>query len=139
MKKILKVLNYKLGYKVKTILYSGEHALGDDSFEMRTAYTPDDRYIGDPKFARFLTKKMGLSQIQYAQADHTVCSIGFNEEEQKWYGWSHRAICGFGIGNRIFEAHYGKDDTPFIEHGHETIETMQHAKTAAINFGRYVS
>ncbi len=26
-------------------------------------------------------------------------SIEFNEEEQKWYGWSHRAKAGFGIGD----------------------------------------
>ena len=27
--------------------------------------------------------------------------IGFSEKEQKWYGWSHRAIYGFGIGDVI--------------------------------------
>ena len=31
---------------------------------------------------------------------HTV-NIGFNPEEQKWYGWSHRAIFGFGVGDSI--------------------------------------
>ena len=33
--------------------------------------------------------------------DSHPCSIGFNEEEQKWYGWSHRAIYGFGISSQI--------------------------------------
>lgn len=28
-----------------------------------------------------------------------VANLGFNEEDQKWYGWSHRAIFGFGIGS----------------------------------------
>ncbi len=28
-------------------------------------------------------------------------SIGFSEKEQKWYGWSHRAIHGFGIGDEV--------------------------------------
>jgi hypothetical protein len=26
-------------------------------------------------------------------------SIGFSEKEQKWYGWSHRAIYGFKVGD----------------------------------------
>jgi len=30
-----------------------------------------------------------------------VCSIGFSTAEQKWYGWSHRAMCGFEIGDKI--------------------------------------
>ena len=30
-----------------------------------------------------------------------TCSIGFCQREQKWYGWSHRAIYGFGIGSTI--------------------------------------
>lgn len=34
---------------------------------------------------------------------HHVCSIGFCEKEQKWYGWSHRALCGFGIGDMVNE------------------------------------
>lgn len=28
-------------------------------------------------------------------------SIGFSEKEQKWYGWSHRAMYGFGIGDTV--------------------------------------
>lgn len=32
---------------------------------------------------------------------HNVPSIGFSEKEQKWYGWSHRAIYGFGIGSVV--------------------------------------
>ena len=25
--------------------------------------------------------------------------VGFSPKEGKWYGWSHRGICGFGIGS----------------------------------------
>ena len=28
-------------------------------------------------------------------------STGFSESSQKWYGWSHRAIYGFGIGSTV--------------------------------------
>jgi hypothetical protein len=28
-------------------------------------------------------------------------SIGFSKKEQKWFGWSHRAMFGFGIGHKV--------------------------------------
>jgi len=42
-------------------------------------------------------------------------NIGFNPEEQKWYGWSHRAVFGFGVGSTCEkgDCHYcpvDKDD-----------------------------
>jgi hypothetical protein len=35
---------------------------------------------------------------QRRSPDHSSCCFGFSESEQKWYGWSHRAFCGFAIG-----------------------------------------
>ena len=32
-----------------------------------------------------------------------ICSIGFCAEDNKWYGWSHRAIYGFTIGSEVKE------------------------------------
>lgn len=32
---------------------------------------------------------------------------GFSPSEQKWYGWSHRAIYGFGIGSKVSRGDYG--------------------------------
>lgn len=57
----------------------------------------DDGYV-DPDLVDFF-KKHGICP-QRAQADHNTCSIGFSEKEQKWYGWSHRAIHGFEIGHK---------------------------------------
>lgn len=31
---------------------------------------------------------------------NTAC-IGFSDTEQKWYGWSHRAIYGFTVGSEV--------------------------------------
>lgn len=43
----------------------------------------------------------------------TVPTIGFSEKEQKWYGWSHRAIYGFGIGSTVKKGDIGYvADTP---------------------------
>ena len=54
-------------------------------------------YIGDPKDAKFLAVKKGLVQLQpRLGGPGKVCSIGFCPGDGKWYGWSHRAIFGFG-------------------------------------------
>ncbi len=69
---------------------------------VKSAYTPSGDYIGDKRTAHFLITKRG---IKPEKADHSknVCSIGFCELEQKWYGWSHRAIFGFGVGSEVKE------------------------------------
>ena len=64
------------------------------------AYTPDTMaYIGDEDWAKKLIE-MGIKP-QLSDNEHRVCSIGFCEKEQKWYGWSHRAIFGFGVGSEV--------------------------------------
>lgn len=30
-----------------------------------------------------------------------VACVGFSSENQKWYGWSHRGCCGFGVGSEV--------------------------------------
>ncbi len=70
--------------------HRGEHVI------VKSAYTPYGNYIGDPKTAYYLIKKRGIKP-ELADPQNNVCSIGFCEKEQKWYGWSHRAIFGFGI------------------------------------------
>ena len=63
------------------------------------AYAPDGGYIGLQDFADMLEER-GI-QPQRRTPEMPVCSIGFCEREQKWYGWSHRAMCGFGIGSSV--------------------------------------
>lgn len=129
----------KYGYyiKVERVKYTGD----SKHFEMRTAYTIDgDKYIGDEKTAKYLCKKKYLTKLQpRLGGPGKICSIGFNEQEQKWYGWSHRAIFGFGVGDKIFEENYGDDKTVFSNHGSKTIRTLDDAKKSASNFAGYVS
>lgn len=66
---------------------------------IESAYTDDGAYIGDPGTAHFLVVKRGIRPELLP--GHNVCSIGFCEREQKWYGWSHRAIYGFGVGDVV--------------------------------------
>lgn len=62
---------------------------------MKSAYNLKGDYIGSPKTARMLWKK-GINP-ELANPEDKTCSIGFCEKEKKWYGWSHRAMYGFGI------------------------------------------
>lgn len=43
--------------------------------------------------------RLGITDQIQNGTGHTVANIGFNPEEQKWYGWSHRAVFGFGVGS----------------------------------------
>lgn len=61
--------------------------------------TADNSYVGDEDFVKFLDSK-GISLVQKANPKHSTASIGYNPEEKKWYGWSHRAIYGFGVGHK---------------------------------------
>jgi len=99
IKKVLKVRRYKIGYEVREELHDGSEYGCDDTI-IKTAYTTSGDYIGDPRRAYWLCKKRG---IKPEKIDNTrkVCSIGFCEKDQKWFGWSHRAMFGFGIGSKI--------------------------------------
>jgi len=67
---------------------------------MTVAYNHDGDYIGNSKTAHFLCVKKGILPEKAHKKDR-VCSIGFCKKEQKWYGWSHRAIFGFKVGDKI--------------------------------------
>jgi len=60
-------------------------------------------------------------------------SIGYSEKEKKWYGWSHRAIHGFGIGHKVEKGHL---PTCFVG---QTAKTLDDAKRFAVSFSRVVS
>jgi len=124
---------------------------GDESdpegTEVLSAYSKvDGSYIGQIKEADIMVKKWGLSQIQKAENGHSVASIGFNEKKQEWCGWSHRAMCGFGIGDKVFDESFGGtmdigqlEKMPFRKRGSIVIAKLEQAKKAASNFAKYVS
>lgn len=118
---------------------------GDGRLEMVNCYSDHNgQYMGNAKMARSLCIKRGIRQVQLSRNGDlpagNCCSVGFNSEEQKWYGWSHRAICGFGVGDMLFAERWMKSDTtPFVKCGKVKIETLSQAKLAARRFARYVS
>lgn len=41
--------------------------------------------------------------LKYNIDKHITSGLGFSSKDQKWYGWSHRAFYGFGIGSTVKE------------------------------------
>lgn len=140
MSEITKELIDERTYKAGYIVRREKHFVGTDNDEviLRSAYTMNDEYIGDVKMARYLIVKKGIMP-ELSDPSHSVCSVGWCIKEQKWYGWSHRAIVGFGIGDKIFEERFGDEETPFIEHGEITIKAHEQAYIAAVRFAESVS
>ena len=103
-RQLLKTRQYKAGYEIRYERLSGEDAAGGPPMTLQSAWTPDGHYIGNPKVAHRLVVKRGIKpELRTGpREEHCgghVCTIGFCEREQKWYGWSHRALVGFGIGD----------------------------------------
>ena len=92
---VIKVRKYKAGYEVREQLVGHD---GNPPLVMKSAYTPSGDYIGNSRTAHRLCILRGIKP-EKAEPSHDVCSIGFSEKEQKWYGWSHRAIFGFAVGS----------------------------------------
>ena len=63
--------------------------------------------VGMEDSLKFLLKLGITEQIQDRYEEPKTCCIGFNPKEQKWYGWSHRAIFGFGIGSQCKQGDCG--------------------------------
>jgi hypothetical protein len=132
----LSVRKYRAGYELRKEIWR----MNGFETPITAAYTPSGDYIGDSRLAYQMVVKRGIAP-EKAKSNHCVCSIGFCAREQKWYGWSHRAICGFVVGDMLFEeeAPGCTDETPFVLHGVKKIETLADAKQAAINFAASVS
>lgn len=80
--------------------------------------------------------KAGITEeIQSALEKKQVANIGFNPTEQKWYGWSHRAYHGFGIGHTVkfgSASYKAKDLTDLIRVAVNFWEGDTHANVAGI-------
>ncbi len=126
------------GYEVRTETIDGSDYGGGD-VDMESAYTLNGDYLGDPKFAKSICAKRGIIP-EKAEPDHNICSIGFNPKEQKWYGWSHRAIYGFGVGSTVKEGSViaGLEPNPEFPIGYEA-KSLDDAKRMAKAFAREVS
>ena len=128
-----------------------------------SCYTPDGYYIGDLKTAAIIYYGWKLTEVQpfsaaldedkkeYCKSESITCSLGFDEENQKWIGWSHRAAGAFGIGHVVeegnCEATSGYLDEYIKEHPEKDlsmpvgfeVKTLEDAKRCAIAFAEHIS
>ncbi len=86
------------------IVYQFEKPFPDaEGFYMATAYNERQEYIGNIKTLENLLKHGIIPELIPAKIKekNTVCSIGKSVKDNKWYGWSHRAMHGFQVGDKI--------------------------------------
>jgi hypothetical protein len=125
MDQLLRIRNYKKwGFQLQYWLIDATK-WGGKTIEMVKSFTlPEGYYIGDSKWAYRICVKRGIKprpiELPKPQLPHNeakelllngesdsgpICSIGYNKKQHKWYGWSHRAICGFSIGSKVKKGH----------------------------------
>lgn len=81
----------------------------------------------DKNLLRFLAEH-GITKIMSAYGND-VPSLGYSASEEKWYGWSHRAIYGFKVGDKIKKGTCGYEKMK--EKGLLNIKTLEQAKEVA--------
>lgn len=95
-----------------------------------------------------LAKKYGIETFEYPHPDSTIKHIGYAPKEQKWYGWSHRAIYGFKVGDTVKQGDVlaPDPDYPNMNQGREehlplgfTAKTEADARRMAAAFALNVS
>jgi len=129
--KVIKTIkNSKYGYTLKDVEIGHEC---DKLIPARWAYTPNGDWIGDSKTALMLCKKFGIAP-EKKNPTCNICSIGYSDKNKKWYGWSHRAIFGFGVGDKVRSGKH-PDGKP----KYRTVPNMGNAKQSAIRFANSVS
>ena len=86
-----------------------------------------------------LTNLTSINRAQGLPLSKTGCntvSIGFNEKEQKWYGWTHRGYGAFGIGYEVVKGSICDCEShnyPF------KVKTLEEAKQLAIDIAEYLN
>lgn len=106
--------------------YVGLADLGDDEKEINFIYK------------NRLTNLMSINRAKGLPLSKYGCnavSIGFNEKEQAWYGWTHRGFGKFYIGYEVKEASIldiGNHKYPF------RVETLEQAKELAADIADYL-
>ncbi len=134
MRELISTRTYKAGYVIKTEKVSGLEAGGGKPFVMKTAFTPNGEYIGNPRFAYRLVVKRGIKP-ELISPKSNVCSIGFCAKQKRWFGWYHRAIHGFKIGDVVKK---GDCTAESLRVGFKA-KTVADTKKMAIAFARSVS
>jgi len=89
-------------------------------------------------------KRYGIEQFEFPYPDSGIKHIGFAPTTQKWYGWSHRAIAGFTIGDTVKKGDVVAPDPQYPRRGRElpigfTATSLADARAMAASFADAVS
>lgn len=124
------IIEVKRNYYIKKEIW----AMPGSEVEMISAYNKHGDYIGNEETAKRLCDERGIYP-EKASPSHSVCSIGFCKRSRKWYGWSHRAIFGFQVGDVVKD---GDVCAEYLPIGF-TAQILEDCKTMAIAFAKSVS
>ena len=120
------------------------------TIKMVSAYNVSGIYIGSIETAKALCDEKGIYP-ETRRPEHEICSIGFSRKDGKWYGWSHRAIYGFKVGDKVEKgdccATSGWTDEYLVDHPEEDMslpvgfeaKTIEDTRKMAVAFAESVS
>lgn len=113
--------------------------------ENQSIYTKNGDYVSLAELDRcsitdliYKHRLVDLQSIGFAKSGKAGCAvgIGFNEQEQKWYGFTHRGYGSFGIGYKP-----GDDcwivTAGYVPKGYEA-KTLEDCKQCAIYMSDYL-
>ena len=95
---------------------------------------PSDSPVGYNSCVSFLPAHRGIAP-EKAFPDHQTCSVGFCEEEQKWYGWSHPDGSTTAVPGKYRTWHNIQE----YGHGEWEAKTLEDARAMACDFAENVS
>ncbi len=97
------VKEWPWGVEQTTIIPKGVHGCPSATF-LQVALNPEGQYIGSAEDANHMWDKYGIIPSAPGKNEDgspkKTCSTG-KGRDGKWYGWSHRAIYGFQIGDTM--------------------------------------
>ncbi len=136
--------NKTLWLKKQGCVFKESRLFDEDNKTSTEVWTDHNEYVGLADLGKKeysvnfiyrhrLTNLMSIRRAQGLPLSKTGCntvSIGFNEKDQKWYGWTHRGYGHFGIGYEVVKGSicdYGSHKYPF------KVKTLEEAKQLAID------
>lgn len=81
-------------------------------------------YLGDIDMALSLLDK-GIKQFYYRTPQSCVASIGYDPDTKTWWGWSHRAIAKYQVGQSVRHDLIGYETATKYFHYDHTITSIE--------------
>ena len=121
--------------KAQDCIFEADGTVRTKNGDYVTLATLDSSSIANFIYKHKLTDLQSLSFVESGIGGNAV-GIGFNKEEQKWYGFTHRGYGAFGIGYKP------NDDcwiitSGYVSKGYET-NTLEDCKKWACSMRDYL-